>query len=359
MRTSTYPSVGLALLALLFLTGCGRAVLVTTVHPDGTWERTDKFFAGVASDTGPSTGITLDKTFELPKGGRWKTSRKAEAPSITNANAGKPNQVNPQTEGPISNPMMRTEVYTAVRACRPGEVISRDVALRSGDSARPTVQVANSVTVRSLGNGRWEYRETLQWVDPAKPPLKFGDLSQNDPELTAAFKKVLPVELATPTKVARFQERLAPRFWRLFFGPGDPLLAEMFSMIFFPDTAERKLKRRFSGAIDGALAETYGNALTVDRRHAIARQLADMQTGNFRKNVDKKTAEGPPLGPPGSGNTSETMTALTFVVQLPGRIVETNGDADPVSGEVSWSLYSPAVQAGEITLRAVCDTKTR
>jgi hypothetical protein len=44
---------------------------------------------------------------------------------------------------------------------------------------------------------------------------------------------------------------------------------------------------------------------------------------------------------------------MTFRVTVPGRVIETNGEADPLTGEVFWALYPEAAALGEVKLRVV------
>ncbi len=120
-----------------------------------------------------------------------------------------------------------------------------------------------------------------------------------------------------------------------------------------------KLQRRFGAMFDRILADTYGNQLSVERRHAIVRHLVDSQADFLQNNMQKKAAAGPPglNGQGGDAGSSGDFVSMTFSVRLPGRIVETNGDADPITGDVYWVFYSPSVQAGDVVMRAVCETQ--
>ena len=53
--------------------------------------------------------------------------------------------------------------------------------------------------------------------------------------------------------------------------------------------------------------------------------------------------------------SDNTTVSIASSVTGPGRLVETNGEYDLVSGEIFWTLYSPAAALGPVVLRAVFD----
>ncbi len=337
------------MIGLLPLSGCSRSVVSTQINADGTWKRTVKLYGPVAGPGNAPSGNSLDNTFVLISDPRWQISRHKEQ-STQQGKAGE--------DAGMGSPLGQSEVFTAERMCKSGEQLTGDVAIRSHDSKTKSVEIANEVTVRPLAPNRLEYREVIRWVSKEKPPLKFSDFGGGDEDFIEDMKKALPPALATPAKLHLLEEKLLPEIWRIIFGPNDPFLSEMFSMAIFPDAAEHKLQRRFGIAMDRALSETYGNALTEDQRHSIARRLTDRQTGLMKESVDRKTAAGPPMGGTTSDNSKDNnMISMTFSVRLPGKIVETNGHADPIAGEVDWEFFSPAVQTGEVILHAISETR--
>ncbi len=348
--------VALIALGMTALTGCARSVVSTEVNADGTWKRTVKLYATAASkdakDAAAPAG-TLDDTFALPKGPGWKTTRAMDKSDKKDDKKPAPDQ--PAMPG---MPGMNMEVYTATRTGALGETVTRDVALKSGVGKDKAVEVTNEVTVHRLAPNRIEYREVVRWVGKEKPALKFSDMPIPDKEILAEMKKELPAELVTPEKAKALMARFLPEMWHALFGPNDPLITEMFSAAFFPDAMKLKLQRRFGAMFDRILADTYGNALSVERRHAIVRHMADNQANFLQDSMQKKTAAGPPgmNGPGGDAGSSGDFVSMTFTARLPGRIVETNGDADPITGDVYWIFYSPSVQAGDVVMRAVCET---
>lgn len=332
----------LSVCALAALTGCARSVVTTEIQKDGTWKRTLKFYANAPAKDGLALGETLDSTFILTKGAGWKTTRGKE----NDPNA-KKEQANPFGGGGDM------EVYTAERTMALGESIDHDVSLKSSDKKMQEPVVVNTVSVKEIAPGKFEYREILRWKGPKldKPPI--GDLPVMDAKAMAEIKKFLPAELATPEKMLVLNKALEQGMWRLMFGPNDPLLADMFKLMMFPDMIVPKMTRHFNIIFDTALAKTYGEALSAEERRDITRKMTQSQVNQWKSQASDKAAAGPPN--PGDQNKDGTFVAMTYSVKMPGRVVEANGDIDPVMNEVYWTFYSPAPMLEDVELRAVCD----
>jgi hypothetical protein len=335
----------LALSALAFaaLTGCSRAVVTTEVQKDGTWKRTLKFYANAPAKDGPALGETLDSTFVLTKGEGWKTSRAQEK------DPDKAKEQNPFAGGMAG----ASEVYTAERTLGVGESIDHDVALKSGDAKVKDPIVVNTVSVKEVAPGRFEYREILRWKGPKTPASTLEGLPIVDVKMMAEMKKFLPADLATAEKIQTLTRHLEQGVWQLMFGPNDPLLADIFKLMMFPDLLLPKMTRSFNRIFDSALAKTYGEALTAEERRAITRKMTESQVNQLKKQASEKAAAGPPN--PNEKNKDGSFVALTYTVKMPGRITEANGEIDPVMNEVYWTFYSPAPMMGDVELRAVCD----
>jgi hypothetical protein len=341
-------------LAMIALTGCARSVVSTEVNADGTWKRTVKLYASAPAKDAMFSGGTLDDTFVLPKGPGITATRALDKSDKMHGDkkAGQEQPAMPAMPG------ADMEVYTATRTCALGETVTHDVAIKGGQGKEKAVEVANLVTVQRIAPNRLEYREVVRWVGKTPGAFKSADMGMSDKELMAELKRDLPPELVTPESTKTLLNQMMPELSHLLFGPNDPLIADIFSMMFFPDAAKFKLQKRFGSMFDHILAVTYGDKLPVERRHAVVRKLIDNQTDFLQDNVQKKTAGGPAgMAAAGGKGDSGDFVSMTYSLHLPGRIVETNGDADPISGDVNWIFYSPAVQAGEVEMRAVCETQ--
>lgn len=319
---------GLLAAAALLTVGCARSVVTTTVKPDGAFTRKIVFHGPKANEKGDAGAIAspgggdLRDTFEMPAGGPWKTKREK---------------------------LENEETYTAERDLTPGSVQKKDIVIKSGDKMKPGVFVVNEATVRSIGPGKWEYRETLHWVGKA-PDVT----AMIDPDMVAAIKTSLPPALATEANIRPIAVALTREIWHLMFGPGDPLISSWTQFMMQPEAIERKMMIRMSVGVDKVMAAQFGDKLTAEqRRLSVHKIISNVAAGLNAKTT--KTADPSKIGDkPDFGDAA--LAALTFSVKLPGKIVSTNGERDDFTGEVYWSVYPQAAAFGDVEMTAVCDT---
>ncbi len=352
MRLSSSIRGVLAMLGLsLLMTGCTRAVVTTDIQKDGTWKRVVKLY-GVASTSsplggagGPMAGMSLDKQFVLPKGEGWKTSRKIE---------GSDKKKNPAEANPFDT---GSEVYTAERTLKAGESLDHDVSLKSDEGAKSSVVETNTVTVKQLSPTRFEYTEIVRWKGAKPDQGMFADLPVNDKNFPDSIKSMIPANLLTPANQKSLDANLSKAMWQLLFGPNDPLFTDIFSIILSPDTIERKLKRKFYYTFDRALKETFQSQLSDEQRHTIVKKMTLAGVDDFKKGSEKQKSVGTGMlgGGGGKSNDIAGFTSMTFSLHVPGKVLESNGEYDPVSQEVYWNFYSPAPMMGDVVLRVVCE----
>ena len=312
--------------AAALTTGCARSVITTTVKSDGAFTRKIVFHGPGGGDKGaggvPGMAAELKDSFEMPAGGPWKTKREK---------------------------LESEEIYTAERDLMPGSVQKQDIAIKSGNAAKPGIFVVNEATVRSVGPGKWEYRETLHWNGKA-PEM----LSMIDPAAIKTVKASLPPALATDANARPIALALGRETWRCLFGPGDPLISGWSQFIMQPENTVRKMMAQMSPGLDKALAAQLGDKLTpAERRiciHKIIGGVADGLTNKTAQGADPTKAD----AKPDFGDAA--LAALTFSVKLPGKIVSTNGERDDFNGEVYWSVYPQAAVLGDVEMTATCDT---
>ncbi|MCH8273321.1 MAG: hypothetical protein IH851_00830 [Armatimonadetes bacterium] len=295
--------------AALLVTGCAKMTALTEVNEDGSWTRTVKFTVVRSGDT-PISGLEIEEIFELPAGAEWK---------ITKEDAGD------------------ETIYTAVRSVAPGEDAFQDVVIKDKNK----VIMVNEISVRQIAPGRLEYREVIRWR--GKTP---EEITEPDAEIIQAIKEALPEGVGADEDIRDVALSLQRGFWRVLFGPGDPIFGQM---IMHPDLAERRFKQRIGVEMNSVLESKFGDNLTVAQRRDVAVKMISF--ANLDEVVDEEKSEAEKSGPGGASG----LVALTFVVKLPGRIVETNGEVDKLTGEVFWGLYPEAAAVGEIVLRAVCE----
>lgn len=303
----------LPLAAVIALTGCMRANTMTIVAEDGAWSRTVKFTIPKQDMMG-KPGKFEDFVF-LPSGADWKTSQVTEKDNL---------------------------VFTATRQAKLGDQILDDLRLKEKGKAVLT----NSVTVRDLGNGRYEYLETIKYVGEQKPGM-----DQSREELFGILKESLEGVELTEAQAKEISLGAMKDLWRIMFGPTRPLLP---TLAMHPDLGERELRRHFGKSMDAQFEKVFGDKLSKEARLKAVRTL--MAKLDAEK-VMGPTRESAQSGGGGEGGGNDGLVSMTTSVKLPGRIVESNGEIDEVSGEVFWAFYSEAAIVEPLTLRAVCEVK--
>jgi hypothetical protein len=128
------------------------------------------------------------------------------------------------------------------------------------------------------------------------------------------------------------------------FGPPEPMITALISN---PEFAERKLKAKFGSAMDHVLEREMGAKLDkAARLDAIRKLIAKLDANDLMESEQGQKKE---------ESSNSNFVSMFASVKLPGRIVESNGETDEVTGEVYWSLMPDAAQLGDVTLRAVCE----
>jgi hypothetical protein len=301
------------LVAASFLGGCARISAHSEVSPDGSFVRNVAYV--VAQNTATKDASNADeflpeKVFGIPSTGWTKTEIKNEK----------------------ENSVRVSKRFAA------GEHVLNDL---SPTGATGSI-LANRVSVKPLGDGRFEYTETIEWK---------GRLSTNSKDLPialkAALKEALPTELSDEAALDNATRRIAIKVWQALFGPHDPLVNQVFM---HSDFAERRLMQRLAKGIDSTLVEVFQDRLSPEQRAITMKKLlANMK--------DKDVFEGPTKSleepKPDSFDAKGGLVPILVVVKLPGSIEETNGEIDAVQGEVYWAMYPEGAMLQPVTLRVV------
>lgn len=296
---------------LLLAIGCARTSSSTEVSADGSWKRTVKFT--VAKQEGmQSPGA--DVLFDLPKGAGW-TSKK--------------NEKKDETE------------WVFTRTCKVDEVISKDISIRETDKEGKSqgMMLVNEVTVKQVAPNRFKYRETYRWVGKAKEAM--------DKKAEEALKldETIPANLRNPEDLKKVAVGLQTEMLRVMFGPGDPMITNLLSN---PEYGVRKLMNRLAKSFDKVLAEVYGDRLPMDERRKMVAKIVEGASNNV---LEEKKSE---ANDPTSSSSGAPIT-MYISVKLPGKIVETDGEVDPYTGEVFWSMMPEAASMGEVSVQATCE----
>jgi hypothetical protein len=302
------------------LMGCGRCAVTTTVNTDGSFKRLAVYSSPKSDKPGQlNFAPKLEDVFVLPTG-----------PGV--------NVVKTKTSEEIS--------YRATRTVAAGQGLKGDVTVRSAGPNAPPL-CTNEVSVRRIAPGKLEYTETIHWTGPKETkstPVKILELEQ-------IVKGALPAELATPENVHTVGQIVMREFFHMLFGPPEPKLANLITnLLSFPEVAAHQLVKDVGPSIDRALGEKFGNRFPHGERVKFMRALADAMIQSAKTSAEAKTTADQPSGDTGPA------AALSFLVRMPGKVVETNGEYDEYTGDVYWALYPDSAALGDIVLRAVCDT---
>jgi hypothetical protein len=291
--------------ALLATCGCARATLRTELHGDGSWTRVERFVADNES--------ALQDTFDLPTGAGWMTLPAEEKGDV---------------------------IHTARRTLREGQTLRRDLVVAGDETDAMEQRLTSEVTVRRDGEHGWEYREVLRWHGPRPKP--FLDCEQ---ELRRLLREGLPDRLAKEEVLQDLPRQTLRDGWRILLGPGEGwqsgLIHEEFGV--------RQMQRKLAHAIDRRLVGEFGRRLSHEERQALVRKLVPVVPFNF--GADDKENEG------WFDENDEASVPLMFAVKMPGRLVATNGEYDPVAGEVLWGLAAAAPALEEVVLTATSETR--
>ncbi len=305
-----YAFIALCLAALAALTGCARSRITTEIKAGGVWTRTDSF-TGQEKKEGQMTP-SVDEVFLLPSGAGWKS-----------------HTVKTDKDSTI----------VAERILRAGDDLKGDLSIKA-DADK--LQLVNDVTVRRLAPHRFEYRETLTWKAPKTP----GDIGTIKPEELEQIRTALPKPLDTEANARALAGRVTQLVVPLIFGPGDPLIAVG---LMHPDLAERRASQRIGALMMKALADQFGDRMSVDQRKDVVRKVIAGSFASARPSQPDPSA-GPPDKSSGSG-----LTPLMFILKTPGRVVSSNGELDEFTGEVFWALFPEAASLNDVTLTAVVE----
>ena len=308
--------------ALFCITGCARVGTSTEVKPDGSFVRTVVYRGSAPSTDGMGMGPSLDDMVTAPRTPGWKVTRAKD----------------PKSESEV--------VVTATRDFAAGETLSDDLALKSPpkkDAPKgtlPTTILGNTLSVRTLPDGKLEYREVIRWRG-AKPK----ELTAPIPELLTTLSVSVPAlaKAAQATVATHIQQGL----WRALFGPGEPLLGQLMT---HPELGEFQLKKRLGQTVSDELRTALGDTLTDSERRVAVQKIVVAIT----ESVSSKTKQQANAGP-GGESSNDALVALLIKAKLPGKLIQTNGEEDPATGEIVWGLFSQAPAAGDVVLTAICD----
>jgi len=290
--------------------GCSRVATETTVRADGGFDRRVVVRSNVPELGAPAgRRPRLEDWFVFPAAGDgWSVNRER---------------------------VRDEDIATLSRTFAPGVAPFTDVRLVENGQTRFT----NELRVTRRPDGLVEFVETLRWTpaESEKPDLA---------PMAAKLAPLLPERLRDPAAAQRLTDRTVRDFWRVIFGPGDPLLGQLLT---HPDAAERMVRKRAADALNLALEREFGGRMTDAERANFVRRAfgpGGLQTQDV---VDSQRQ----AAPAAEGRGSVGPVAMLTAVRIPGTVVSTNGERDLATGEVYWAYYPPAAALGDVELRVV------
>lgn len=326
--TTRRPLLAVLAASALLGHGCAQLSVQTTLHRDGSWTRRDSFSQNSIMGGDPQARPgDLSQSFDLPAQRGWKVRRGGEAGA----------------------PELRASKTLRVR-----ESLQRDVVVKSKRGRL----LWNQVSVRQIRPGVWQYREVLHWS--GQPPKPDDLMQRGNEDLVREFRRSLPARLATPQNAREMASTTTRAAAMLLLGPPRPLLPEM---IPFTELALQQFMLRLGQEIDRALKAKFGSHISNSERYGTTRKVMLAMTRDWRRESEasfglatKASGKGG-FRKPGAaklkGQEGEwSNVSMTFSLRVPGRILETNGEVNPYTGEIFWGLYPEAAQAGDIVLSA-------
>jgi hypothetical protein len=194
--------------------------------------------------------------------------------------------------------------------------------------------------VNKLADGRLEYVETLHSAQPDE------DHPFAVEELRPRVKKVIPAAYQTTEVIDKLTQQVAVNYIHAVFGPPEPALLNLFTS---PEAVLRRVNT-FAFTENTRSFREVIPSLTESQAQDVSRELAQVMSESILDQTDMMNQKKPDEK---KNSNDNAMTSLMFSVKFPGRVVESNGIFDPVTGEVYWSLLPAGLEVGDAKLRLV------
>ncbi len=334
-----WPLVALALLTV----GCARESTTSSIHPDGTWTRRSVYSIAADDDSRQSAGqfslgkpLALRDVFTPPSGSGWMIEEKKTG------------------EKPVQLAVTATKEIGAT------ETVIGDLTVKAAETkGRPRAMVVNTALVRSVGPDRWRYSETFHWSGPV--PTIGGEM---EPYIRKSIRKDLPRAVNTDSIARLLGRSLEHDLWAVLFSPPEPLMLDFYANLLpipgfsNPDERAELMTRRLGPVIESALKRTLGRRMSPEKSHQTAIKIARRITEDTAAQAGNADKLGGTVGTsPGMDSATESFggmypVAITVSVRAPGRVIESNGIVDPLTGDVYWTLYPQAALVHDVVLRA-------
>lgn len=316
------PLYGLGFLAI-FLAGCARVNTSTTVNADGSYSR--KIDLKVSkTTTGMGSAFSAMGDSKDAKPPMDKPEDYFQIPKIPGMKL-------------VRSEDKTDSVVTLTRAAAAGAEPVQDIALWA---EKGKVLATSTVVVTKLPDGKIEYIETLHTTKVSK------DSKFQFDQLRPRVKKVIPVELQTTENIDRATRAVAASYVHALFGPPEPMVFNMFTS---PEVMLRRINSNAFVENSRSFQEIIPS-LTEAQADEMARNLAEAMADTIMGETESMSE---PKDPKEKSSVENEMTPLTFSVKFPGKVVESNGLLDRMTGEIYWSLLPAGLEMGDVKLRVV------
>jgi hypothetical protein len=295
--------------ASILLAGCARVATTTAIKADGSFSRKVVYTVSLANPTSGSTKPQKpEDLFKIPSGPGIKVDRTEDE--------------------------KKGIVITTTREVAVGAPPLQDIALMS---SKGKTLATSTVKVTKLPDGKIEYTETLHSVEPT------GGSKFDIPKLRDIVKKALPIEYQKSDLIDRATHEVFLNVCHVLLGPPDP---QIFRLITNQDAGIHQ----FTATAFYANVKSF-EAILPGVSDEVAKKIARDLTKALNQSVQDQSSQATPPG--GDNSEPNAMTPLFFAISFPGKIVESNGIEDPITGEIYWSLLGASVDTGDIVLRVV------
>ncbi len=296
--------------AALVLGGCTQAESTSILNADGSVERTVTITVPAGMMPGmetPNPSSFVDFTDD------WKTEEFESEESTS---------------------------LTGTRTISPTAAGVQDYVLDDGQGH----QLLCSISVTKEGK-RLIYTETYTWQ---------GEKDMDDPtgDVDELLTKHLAVLNPTPAQYESVAAGLRTSLWRALFGPKEPML---FSVMMNPLNGMRQITAMAGNEMYTLLKAEFPSASSADRLKVVRSFFSELQESEGWKSSVSAPTEPPGMVPPGEEEEGgdDTIIQLLTSVSGPSVPISHNGTYDIVSGQVFWSMMSPAPMFEPVVLRAV------
>jgi hypothetical protein len=320
---------------MVILSGCNSLSVETTIHKDGSYTRNLKFVVGKE----PMGGAPNLENVFAPLGKKdWSIATKTKDDSLI-VEASRKFAKNTVSKGDIA-------IYKKVEVKRRGPGADNE-------KKKPLVLLTNTVTVKELAPGKFEYREVLSWKGKReKVDWATGKTEADRKKLEGC----LPEKIASKANAKKLAQHMASTMNQILFGPGTPMLPQFLMQT---ELALRKMMIRLGNETVDWLEREFGDKLSDSERIDAVRKI--LKESGLQERLEDQKAKSQPKGPGGAKKKEDKdetdLVPMSFAVSVPGKVLESNGEVDRFTGKVYWGVYPQAAAYKDVVLRVVYTTK--